>query len=38
MKAETMDQEEKEWLKPKDVAKRIGISLSEVYALRSMRL
>jgi len=25
--------EEKEWLKPKDVAKRIGISLSEVYAL-----
>jgi len=31
--AETMDQEEKGWLKPKDVAKRIGISLSEVYVL-----
>ena len=28
-----MDPEEKEWLMPKDVAKRIGISLSEVYTL-----
>jgi hypothetical protein len=28
-----MDHDKTEWLKPKDVAKRIGISLSEVYVL-----
>jgi len=28
-----MGQEEKEWLEPKDVAKRLGVSLSQVYLL-----